>query len=76
MLTLFLIVQIQHMIHINDYLIIEFIIYAVKTLGFLIFSTYLFILHTYFIFTNKTTYEYLTINRFVINYHKLLFYQG
>ncbi|CAD8140812.1 unnamed protein product [Paramecium pentaurelia] len=76
MLTLFLIVQIQHLIHINDYLIIEFVIYALKTLGFLVFSTYLLVLHTYFIFANKTTYEYLTINRFVINYHKLLFYQG
>ena len=58
----------------NDYLIIEFLIYSLKTLGFLVFSTYLLVLHTYFIFANKTTYEYLTINRFVINYHKLLFY--
>ncbi|CAD8150216.1 unnamed protein product [Paramecium pentaurelia] len=76
MLTLFFIVQIQHMTHMNNYFIIEFIIYTLKTFGFLLFSTYLLILHTYFIFTNKTTYEYLIINRFVINYHNLLFYQG
>ncbi|CAK56258.1 unnamed protein product (macronuclear) [Paramecium tetraurelia] len=76
MLTLFLIVQIQHLADTDDYLIIELLIYALNTFGFLVFSTYLLVLHTYFIFANKTTYEYLTINRFVINHHKLLFYQG
>lgn len=60
----------------NDYFIIEILIYILKTIGFLLFSTYLLILHTYFILANKTTYEYLTINRFVINYHNLLFYKG
>ncbi|CAD8055327.1 unnamed protein product [Paramecium sonneborni] len=76
MLTLFFVVQILHMINLDNLIILEFIIYALQTLGFLIFSSYLLVLHTYFIFTNKTTYEYLTINRFVINYYKLLFYQG
>ncbi|CAD8057655.1 unnamed protein product [Paramecium sonneborni] len=76
MLTLFIIVQILHMIYMDDNVIVELIIYTLQTLGFLIFSSYLLVLHTYLIFVNKTTYEYITINRFVINYHKQLFYEG
>ncbi|CAD8138087.1 unnamed protein product [Paramecium octaurelia] len=76
MLTFLLIVQIKHLADMDDYFIIELLSYALNTFGFLLFSTYLLVLHTYFIFANKTTYEYLTINRFVINHHKLLFYQG
>lgn len=55
---------------------IELIIYCIMTCGLFGFATYLFLLHTYFILTNKTTYEYLTTNRFVVNHHMLYFYQG
>ncbi|CAK84861.1 unnamed protein product (macronuclear) [Paramecium tetraurelia] len=76
MLTWFLTVQIQHLSHLNDYLLIEFIIYALKTFGFLVFSAYLLVLHTYFIFANKTTYEYLTINSCYSIMDKGVYYRG
>ncbi|CAD8060512.1 unnamed protein product [Paramecium sonneborni] len=69
-------VQILHIIQLNDVRMIEYIFYCVMNFGIFGFTSYLFLIHTYFIITNKTTYEYLTTNRFVIEHHMLYFYQG
>ncbi|CAD8052367.1 unnamed protein product [Paramecium primaurelia] len=69
-------VQIKHILQLSDMSRIEFIIYCIMTFGLFGFAIYLFLMHTYFILINKTTYEYLTTNRFVINHHMLYFYQG
>ncbi|CAD8143830.1 unnamed protein product [Paramecium octaurelia] len=69
-------VQIKHILSLSDVRRIEFIIYCILTIGLFGFATYLFLIHTYFILINKTTYDYLTTNSFVVNHHMLYFYQG